>query len=88
MDTKELIREIREQGKQITDIKLSLSLAKPVLNINDVSLLTGLSKSTIYKFTRLGTIPHYKQAKHLYFDREEVIKWLKQNRGFDASMSV
>jgi hypothetical protein len=33
-----------------------------------------------------GTIPHYKQAKHLYFDRGEVENWLRENqiKTFDA----
>jgi excisionase family DNA binding protein len=56
---------------------------KAVLNIGEVCTLTGLSKSTIYKLTMNGKIPHYKQAKHLYFDRVEIENWLKANRGFD-----
>nr|WP_320118032.1 helix-turn-helix domain-containing protein [uncultured Marinifilum sp.] len=64
--------------------KLIVCTQKTVLNIDDVCTLTGLSKSTLYKFTMLGTIPHYKQAKHLYFDRLELESWMKANRGFNA----
>ncbi len=60
---------------------LILSTQKSVLNIDEVCSFTGLSKSTIYKLTMSGGIPHYKQAKHLYFDRVEIIEWLKSNRG-------
>ena len=51
-----------------------------VLNIKQVAELTGLSKSTIYKFTHTKKIPHYKQAKHLYFDRQEIEDWLLANK--------
>lgn len=57
---------------------------KTVLNIDEVCTLTGLSKSTVYKFTHEGRIPHYKQAKHLFFDRIEVEAWLKECKGFNA----
>ncbi len=58
---------------------------KTVLNINEVCTQTGLSKSTIYKLTMTGKIPHYKQAKHLYFDRVEIENWLKAKRGFNVA---
>ena len=62
-----------------------LTTQKAVLNIDEVCTLTGLSKSSIYKLTMNGKIPHYKQAKHLYFDRIEVEAWLKENRGFNVN---
>lgn len=88
MANNEIIEEIRVLGFRIKTVEELLQLKKPILQIQDVSILTGLTKSSIYRFTRLGTIPHYKKAKHLYFDREEILKWLKENRGFDANMSV
>ncbi len=53
---------------------------KEVLTMNDVSLLTGKSKSHLYKLTCSGRIPYYRQGKHNYFDRHEIISWLKANR--------
>lgn len=64
---------------------LVLCTQKKILTIDEVCTLTGLSKSTIYKLTMSGKIPHYKQAKHLYFDRSEIEDWLKENRGFNIS---
>ena len=58
----------------------SLLSAKNVLTIDDVSLLTGLSKSHLYRLTCNHEIPHYKRAKMLYFDRKELEDWMKQNR--------
>ena len=61
--------------------RYSLLAAKNVLNIDDVVLLTGLSKQHIYKMTCKGQIPFYKpNGKNMYFDRKEIENWMKQNR--------
>ena len=61
--------------------RYSLLAAKTVLNLEDVALLTGLSKSHIYKLTCSRKIPHFKpNGKQMYFDRAEVEAWMKQNR--------
>ena len=68
--------------QNIADIKKYTLLAtKNVLNMDDVVLLTGLSKSHIYKLTYKKEIPYYKpNGKLIYFDRQEVEMWMKQNR--------
>jgi len=59
----------------------TLLAAKNVLTLNDVALLTGLSKSHLYKLTCSRQIPHYKQnGKQMYFDKAEIEAWMKQNR--------
>lgn len=61
--------------------RYSLLAAKNVLCFDDVALLTGLSKSHLYKLTCSHQIPHYKpNGKQIYFDRTEVEAWMKQNR--------
>jgi excisionase family DNA binding protein len=72
-----MIELLNQQAESLKNIELLLSLSKTILNIDEVCLLTGLSKSTIYKMTCNGTIPFYKPAKHLYFDRVEIENWLK-----------
>lgn len=71
---------LQKQGEQLKNIESLLTLSKTVLNLDEVCTLTGLSKSHVYKRTMQSTIPFYKQAKHLYFDRVEVEAWLKENR--------
>lgn len=68
--------------KQLDRIERNTLLSsKNVLTFDDVVLLTGLSKSYLYKLTSSNQIPHYKPSgKQLYFDREEIENWLKQNR--------
>ena len=59
----------------------TLLAAKNVLTFDDVALLTGLSKSHLYKLTSTHQIPYYKPSgKNIYFDRKEVEDWLRQNR--------
>ncbi len=59
----------------------SLLAAKNVLTIDDVAVLTGMSKSHLYKLTCSKQIPFYRpNGKQLYFDRAELESWLKQNR--------
>lgn len=61
--------------------RYSLLAAKNVLCFEDVALLTGLSKSHLYKLTYSHQIPHYKpNGKQLYFDRGEIEAWMKQNK--------
>ena len=75
---------VQKQDDRLRKIESLLSLSKPVFNIDELCQFTGLSKSTIYKCSMLGTIPHYKKLKHLMFDREEIISWLKENRGHNV----
>ena len=75
----ENLRKIEEQLNKIENY--TLLAAKNVLNFEDVALLTGLSKSYLYKLTCSHQIPHYKpNGKLMYFDRGEIEAWMKQNR--------
>lgn len=61
--------------------RYSLLAAKNVLTIDDAAVLTGMSRSYLYKLTSAKAIPFYRpNGKQLYFDRVELEGWLKQNR--------
>lgn len=61
--------------------RFSLLAAKNVLCMNDVVLLTGLSKSHIYYLINKRKIPYYKPTgKNVYFDRKEIEDWMRRNR--------
>jgi excisionase family DNA binding protein len=69
--------------KELHEIKqLTLLSSKTVLTMDDLSILTGLSKSHIYKLVSWKKIPHYKSngGKLTFFEKSEVEKWLLQNR--------
>jgi len=76
----EVIDYLKKQENRLERIEKLLSLQKTILNIDEVSVLTGLSKSTIYKMTSKREIPHYKKSKHLVFDKVECENWIKSNK--------
>jgi excisionase family DNA binding protein len=61
---------------------LTLLGVKKALTMNDASLLTGLSKSHLYKLVCFKKIPHYKSqgGKLTYFAKSELEAWQLQNR--------
>ncbi|MCM4167163.1 hypothetical protein KCTC52924_02743 [Arenibacter antarcticus] len=72
---------MEEQEKVVdllTDIKGLLSHNKKTMNVEDLALYTGLSKSKIYKLTQLklipmGNNPHIRQK---FFDKDAIDAWL------------
>ena len=75
------MEEIRALAIQLNNIEELLLTQKTVLKLDEVVLLTGLSKSYLYKLTSTGGIPCYKQqGKHIFFKKTEVEDWLLQNR--------
>ncbi len=73
---------MEELKQELNTIKAyCLLAAKNVLCLDDVALLTGLSKSYLYKMTCQKQIPYYRPSgKQIYFDRSEIETWMKQNR--------
>ena len=53
---------------------------KEVLTSDEAAAYLGISKSALYKLTMGRKIPFYKSAKLCYFDRQEIIAWMKANR--------
>lgn len=79
----QVLTEIRELKKLIYEQNM---LQKEVLNFNEAAVYLEVSHSHLYKLTSTGTIPAYKpNGKKLYFNREELNKWLLSNR--QASLS-
>ena len=62
----------------LQEIKALLSHNKRVMNVEDLSRYTGLSKSKIYKLTQLKPIPAgvnpYLRQK--FFDKDRIDAWL------------
>ena len=66
--------------KRLDQIESNLTSEKTIINIDEVCILTGITKSTMYKLTSTNQIPHYKKVKQLMFDKREVIDWIKEGR--------
>lgn len=73
-----ILKEVQELKKLIFEQNM---LQKEVLNFNEAAVYLEVSHSHLYKLTSTGTIPAYKpNGKKLYFNRQELNKWLLSNR--------
>ena len=50
------------------------------LTLSETAKFLDISKSHLYRLVCYKKIPHYKpQGKRLYFDRAELVAWVKRN---------
>ena len=79
---KRIIKQLeRVEGIDGVEQRYSLLAAKRVLDFDDAILITGLSRSYLYKLTHGRQIPHYKpNGKLLYFEKSELEAWMLQNK--------
>ena len=72
--------DIKNELQQIK--QYTLLAAKKVLTVPDCAMLTGLSKSRIYKKICAKEIPYYKAngCKNVFFDKDELNAWMLQHR--------
>jgi excisionase family DNA binding protein len=59
--------------------KITLLDVKQVLTTEEVSLLTGLSISTLRRLTSTRKIPHYKSTggKVNFYNKDEILQWMQ-----------
>ena len=75
------MEKFNEIIQKLNNLETVFIQQKTVLNLDEVAAFTGLSKSCIYKKTSTGGIPCYKPTnKQLFFNRNEIEKWLLSNR--------
>lgn len=70
---------MNEVLQQLQELKqLAVLGAKNVLNMDDVCMLAGFSKSHLYKLVWSKKIPYYKSegGKMTYFNKQEIENWL------------
>ena len=68
-------------NKRLDRIEKLLLGQKEILNLEETSEFTGLSRAYIYKLSSLGQIPKYKPRNgQLYFKRTEIEAWLLRNK--------
>lgn len=69
-----LILNLKEESKAETNKEPDL------LTVKEVAKFLSLTESTIYAKVREGNLPYMKEGKRLYFSRQELIEYLKENR--------
>lgn len=79
----QLVAEVREIKAKINAPAVTPTPKRDRLLLNEaLALLDDLgrptSKSTLYKETSTGVIPHYKVGKRLVFSRKTLTQWVEQ----------
>lgn len=50
------------------------------IQLNDVVLITGLTKPTLYGYVQRNEISYHKKGNRLYFFKSEIIDWIKEGK--------
>lgn len=72
------LQDLSEQLGRVE--RLAAISAKPVLDLDEAVIFTGLSKGHLYRLTSERQIPHYKKSRKLYFKKTELEAWLLEDR--------
>lgn len=51
-----------------------------IMDVRQAAKLTGLSVQTLYGKTSRREIPHFKRGKRIYFQPNELIKWIRKGK--------
>ena len=66
--------------KELQEIKKLLFERKEVLTLEEFCTYAGISKNQAYHLTSSGKVRFYRPfGKKIYFDKEEIIDFLKRN---------
>src|ERR1035437_9283884 len=49
-----------------------------ILNVDKACRLLNLAKPTVYGLVSQRKLPHMKQGKKLYFNRQELLEWIQK----------
>jgi len=77
MENKIQLQQIEEQLKLIKSIIIG---NKKTLTLDETCKYTGYTKSYMYKLTSGKQIPHLKRGRKVFFDKDELDEWLRQNK--------
>lgn len=77
MSEKIILQKLDSIEKKLSEQNI---LEKDVLNMSEACQLLDISASNLYKLTSTKKIPHFcPNGKKLYFDKQELINWMKTN---------
>ena len=79
--TENLILQLSQLKHRVENLENVLRNGKDVLTLEEASLYTGISRSTLYKLTSAHESPYYKpHGKLILFERKELLAWVRANR--------
>lgn len=78
---KELQETIQNLNARVETLENLLYDGKQVLNSEEAAIFLGMARSSLYKMTHRHEIPFYRpNGKVIYFEKEELIKWMRSCR--------
>lgn len=76
-----LLLKVESYEHCIEALENILHEGKQVLTLEEASIYMGISKSNLYKMTHRHERPLYRpNGKLIYFEKAELLKWMRQNR--------
>lgn len=71
---------LEDIAARLDNLERSAALAKNVLNIGEVALLTGYSVKYLRLMVSQHQLPYYRRGNRLFFYRAEVENWMMAQR--------
>ena len=86
IDTETLLLKVESHEHRIGIMENLLRDAKQVLTLEEAALFMGISKSSLYKMTHRHELPFFRpNGKLIYFEKAELLKWMRQNRNMSEA---
>ena len=86
IDNETLLLKVESFEHRIEVLENTLSAAKEVLTLEEAALFMGISKSSLYKMTHRHELPFFRpHGKLIYFEKAELLKWMRQNRNMSEA---
>ena len=86
VDNETLLLKVESQEHRIEVLENTLNVAKEVLTLEEAALFMGISKSSLYKMTHRHELPFFRpNGKLIYFEKTELLKWMRQNRNMSEA---
>ena len=80
MENNPTTKNVFDKLTAIETLLLATQQSRP-LNLKEAAEFLDFSRSYLYRLTSQGRVPCYKpEGKRVYFDRAELVNWLKRNR--------
>lgn len=86
IDNETLLLKVESFEHRIEVLENTLSAAKEVLTLEEAALFMGISKSSLYKMIHRHELPFFRpNGKLIYFEKAELLKWMRQNRSMSEA---
>jgi excisionase family DNA binding protein len=74
------LKAITILSEEVNSLNNLVYQTKEILSLDEAAKFLGCTRSMLYKMTHQRTIPFFKPSgKLVYFEKTELLKWLRQN---------